>query len=165
MPDFVVNTSVAGDQLAPAVAVLANGNLVEVWQSADGGDGSGTLIRGRIFTSADIAADFVINSTTAGDQTVPTVAGLADGGFIVTWTSADGGDGSGTLIRGRLFDANGTPQANDFIVNSTTETDQSSPAVVQLADGNILVTWKSNDGVGSSNTGVPFREQNSRTHV
>ena len=69
------------------------------------------------------------------------VAALPDGNFVVTWYSQDGGDGSGTLIRARLFNADGMPVGNDFVVNSTTAGDQTDVAVAALPDGHFVVTW------------------------
>ena len=48
MPDFLVNTTTALDQLQPAVTALADGRVVFTWFSNDGGDGSGQEVRARI---------------------------------------------------------------------------------------------------------------------
>ena len=88
-------------------------------------------------------ADFIVNTTTAGDQYEPTVTALPDGHFVVTWTSIDDGDGR---IRARLFNADGTAAGEDFIVNSTTESDHDQSTVTALPDGQFVVTWRSFDG-------------------
>jgi hypothetical protein len=120
--DFIVNTTTACDQVLPTVTILPDGHFVVAWQSADGGDGSGSLIRARLFNADGASAgnDFVVNSTTFGGQITPTVTALPDGRFVVTWKSDDGGDGFGNLIRARLFNADGTAARADFVVNSTT---------------------------------------------
>ena len=69
-----------------------------------------------------------------------------DGQFVVTWRSFDGSDGSGTVIRARLFNADGTAVGNDFVVNTTAESDQFEPTVTTLLDGHFVVTWTSQDG-------------------
>ncbi len=50
--------------------------------------------------------EFVVNTTTAGFQFQSSVAALADGRFVVSWTdqSATGGDASFEAIRGQVFD-------------------------------------------------------------
>jgi len=59
--------------------------------------------------------NFIINSTSAGDQTSSShIAVLANGNFVAVWTSEDDGDGSGSLIRGRLFSNTGDPTGSDF---------------------------------------------------
>ena len=49
--------------------------------------------------------EFLVNAQAAGSQIAPTVAGLADGGFVVIWyTDNSTQDGNGTAIKGRIFD-------------------------------------------------------------
>ncbi|MNO77407.1 hypothetical protein D3C76_685150 [compost metagenome] len=72
-----------------------------------------------------------VNSTTGDDQDTPTVAGLSDGGYVVSWMSY-GQDGSGWGIYSQRFDANGNPvvdhlewtgDASANLIRSTLETD------------------------------------------
>jgi Ca2+-binding RTX toxin-like protein len=150
--DFIVNSTATSDQFDPAVTALADGRFVVTWESFDPGDGSLSCIRGRLY-NADGAAtgnDFIVNSTATNSQFAPAVTALADGRFVVTWRSADPGDGSGTCIRGRLYNADGAAAGNDFIVNSTTSASQFDPSITALADGRFVVTWGSDDpGDGS----------------
>ena len=130
------------------MTALADGGFVATWGSDDPGDGSG-CIRARVF-DADrnpTGADFVVNTTTANDQIIPSVTALADGGFVVTWESTDTGDGSGECIRARVFDADGNPTGDDFIVNTTTTDDQVDVSVTALDDGGFVVTWTHNNGL------------------
>ena len=150
--DFIVNTTTTNNQSAPAVTALAGGRFVVTWQSNDTDDGSGTCIRGRIYNAngTTVSNDFIVNTTATNDQLVPTVTALADGRFVVTWFSFDPGDGSGSCIRARLYNADGGAAGNDFIVNTTTTNDQLVPTVTALADGRFVVTWFSFDpGDGS----------------
>ncbi|MFG5379839.1 cadherin-like domain-containing protein [Yoonia sp. R2-816] len=50
-------------------------------------------------------------------QIAPSVAALANGGFVVTWESEDGqqGDTDRDAIKARIFDANGVIQGSDTI--------------------------------------------------
>ena len=49
--------------------------------------------------------EFEVNTTTAGTQTTPDVAGLADGGYVVVWR----GDGAtSNSIYGQRYHADGT---------------------------------------------------------
>jgi 3-oxoacyl-[acyl-carrier-protein] synthase III len=72
--------------------------------------------------------DFIVNTTGTGDQASPSIAVLADGRFIVTWVSQDPGDGSGTCIRGRMYNPDGGAVGVDFIVNTTADSDQAAPS-------------------------------------
>ena len=51
---------------------------------------------------------------------------LADGGFVVTWSSA-GQDGSGLGIYGQRYAADGTPVGSEFRVNTYTPATRSIP--------------------------------------
>ena len=51
-------------------------------------------------------SEFQINTYTASHQLGPSVTGLSDGGFVVTWAS-EWQDGSAYGIYGQRYDANG----------------------------------------------------------
>jgi Ca2+-binding RTX toxin-like protein len=145
--DFLVNTTSTVDQVQSAVTVLSNGRFVVTWQSNDGGDGSGSCIRARMFDAGGTAIgnDFVVDSSAAGSQHEPSITALTDGRFIVTWDSEDTGDGSGGCLRGRLYDGSGNAVGNDFIVNSTATGSQEDASVTALSGGRFVVTWYSQD--------------------
>jgi Ca2+-binding RTX toxin-like protein len=150
--DFIVNSTTTNGQADASVTALADGRFVVTWRSGDPGDGSASCIRGRIFkVNGDPAGnDFIVNSTGTGNQYDPSVTTLADGRFVVTWESDDPVDGSGSCLRGRIFNANGAPAGNDFIVNTTAEGDAKDAAVTALAGGGFVVTWEGHDsGDGS----------------
>lgn len=90
-----------------------------------------------------------VNVTTMSDQKAPSVTGLADGGWIVTWQS-NNQDGSGYGIYQQRYDKTGTPvSTSDMRVNLTTSSDQADPSVTALPDGGWVVTWVSqNQDVG-----------------
>ena len=88
--------------------------------------------------------------STHEDQWAPEVAALADGRFFVTWNSLTvpddfptGENIMGDDIYGRLFNADGSPAGNDFVVNTTAVNNQLNPSVAMLADGRFVVTWDS----------------------
>jgi Ca2+-binding RTX toxin-like protein len=86
--------------------------------------------------------DTPVNTTTAAEQTHAAIAGLADGGHVVTWTSA-GQDGSGSGIYMQRFDADGEPVGSETLVNTTTANDQGFSSVAALTGGGFVVTWTS----------------------
>ena len=89
-----------------------------------------------------------VNTTTAYDQSYPTVATLAEGGYVATWVS-NGQDGSGNGIYAQGYDVGGNAVGSETRVNTTTVNNQGDPAVAALADGGYLVTWESLDQDGS----------------
>ncbi|WP_111542566.1 calcium-binding protein [Mesorhizobium kowhaii] len=152
--DFIVNSTAANNQVSPAITALADGRFVTTWQSYDPGDGSSSCIRARIYNANGSAAgsDFIVNSTATSNQYDPAITALADGRFVATWQSYDPGDGDGTCIRARIYNANGSAAGSDFIVNSTATGNQYSPAITVLADGRFVAAWNSldtGDGDGS----------------
>ena len=76
--DFIVNTTTTSYQIAPSVTALAGGRFVVTWESNDPGDGSFSCIRGRLYQADGTAAsnDFIVNTTTTGNQIVPSVTVL-----------------------------------------------------------------------------------------
>ncbi|MFN0192473.1 MAG: beta strand repeat-containing protein [Aestuariivirga sp.] len=102
--EFAV-TNKTGSQWTPAVAGLEDGRFVVVWEdlSGTGGDASGSSIKAQILTSDGVksGAEFLVNTVVDDSQHSPTVTGLANGNFIVTWTSADG---STDDIKSQVFD-------------------------------------------------------------
>jgi Ca2+-binding RTX toxin-like protein len=144
--DFILNTTTAGSEGDPSVTALADGRFVVTWNASD----NGSDIRGRVYNangSADTTInggnDFLVNTTTANSQFTPSVTALADGRFVVTWTSLD--NGTDYDVRGRVYNANGSPAGNDFLVNTVTANSQQNPSVAALADGRFIVTWQSSD--------------------
>jgi hypothetical protein len=114
----------------PDAAALRDGGFVVVWNEV----GSGALeldIHASILSNAGtpVAVDIPVN-TTVGPELGPTVAALADGGFLVTWE-----DNNADLVRAQRFDAIGDKIGAEFTVQSGTSFDGHEAAV--LTDGRI----------------------------
>src|SRR5439155_1490486 len=97
--EFRVNTLIAGNQYAPAVAMDAAGDFVVAWQSGSVGvsqDGSGLGVFAQRYSAAGVAQgpEFRVNTFTTGDQNFPAIAIDAAGDFVVAWSSynQDGSD-------------------------------------------------------------------------
>ena len=155
--DVTVNSSIAGTAYSPCIAALAGGGFAVAWvDSAADADGSG--IRARLFDAlgGPIGADFLVNTLDAGEQLLPAIAALPDGGFVVSW--ADGaGASSADDIRAQRFDAAGGPVGGEFVVNGHTDGYQTSPAMAADPDsGSLVVAWtdQSSAGVGGDNDGA-----------
>ena len=160
--DFRVNSYTPNAQRMSAVAHLANDGFIVVWQSY-GQDGSGYGIYGQMY-GADgkrKGGELRINTTADGDQTAPAVVGLADGSFIVAWSSK----GRSKQVPGILaqrFNANGRRIGGEMQFSSYTDMDparnQTLPATA-LTDGGFVVVWVSHgqDGSGLGVYGQRFR--------
>ncbi len=147
--EFRVNSHTTDDQDDPSVAGLSNGGFIVIWESKDQ-DGSGEGVYGQQYDSSGnkISSEFRVNTYTAGGQINPSVAGLINGGFVVTWDSDDQ-DGSGDGVYGQLHNSLGNKVGSEFRVNSHTTDDQDDPSVAGLSNGGFVVIWESKGQDGS----------------
>jgi len=137
---FQVNTYTPGSQNYPDVAMSDDGQFAIVWQS-DLQDGDHNGVYGQLYDAAGnaIGQEFRVNASTQGDQTYPQVAMDDSGGFVVVYQSRTGTDV--TLLRGQRFDALGTPQGQDFPINTDLTGSVSSASVAMDATGGFVVGW------------------------
>ena len=87
-------------------------------------------------------SEFAVNETTSDSQTFAGIDALADGGYVVTWSSF-GQDGSTWAAMARRYDADGNAVGGEFQANTTTFLDQAFSDVAGLADGGFLISWSS----------------------
>ncbi|MHB2167999.1 FG-GAP-like repeat-containing protein [Alsobacter sp. R-9] len=141
-PEILVNATTARYQRDPACVRLADGRFVVAWVdgSESAGDTSFSAIRAQVLApdGRKVGSEFLVNTTTYMFQSAPSVAALADGRFVVTWT-----DGSGIFsgVRGQMFNSDGSKAGREFIVKSAPQASESQPGVVGLADGGFVVSW------------------------
>lgn len=142
-----------------AVATSEAGTSVATWATLSQ-DGSGWNVYARRFMGGvPQGAEFLVSTTTTGDQLDPTVAMDQWGNFTISWTSV-GQDGSGSGIFARRYSLNGLPLTGEFQVNSTTDGDQTAPTIASDAVGNTVISWTS-AGQDGSGLGVYARAYNS----
>ena len=96
-----------------------------------------------------VGPEFRVNTHTPKDQQNPSVAGLSDGGFVVTWQSYFQNEHENGIFAQR-YSAAGAPVGGEFRVNTYKQNHQSEPSVAALSDGGFVVTWTSQlqDGSG-----------------
>lgn len=159
--EFQVNQRTQFNQRSPAVATLANGNVIVVWISELQRFGSEILENGvnntpsvdvyaRLFkpTGEALTGDLLLNSgnNVCGN---PAVAPLASGGFTVVWSERDALSQSNSWdILGRSFSAEGVAAGADFKINTHTYGDQYVPEIAAVGD-NCAVIWTSMGQDGS----------------
>lgn len=154
-PQALANSVTAGDQDQTAAAMDANGDYVVVWRD-ELLDGSGSAIVGRRFSSTTglpLSAQFVINTTVAGNQANPAIAMNGNGRFVVVWEGPDSTVPATTGIFASLRAPNGSAIVGEFPVNTTVAGTQRRPAVAMQADGRFLITWQDDSGTGFGITG------------
>jgi Ca2+-binding RTX toxin-like protein len=141
--EFRVNTNTTSIQSESTVTALADGGFVMCWQSY-GQDGSYFGIYAQRYNANGAAAgtEFRVNTNTASTQFGPAIAALANGGFVVSW-STDGQDGDAYGIYAQRYDASGVAAGTEFRANSYTTSSQTNSAIAALADGGFVVSWHS----------------------
>ena len=147
--EFQVSEYTTGTQTDPSVANLAGGGFLVAWAS-DGQDGDRFGVYARLYAAdgTPVGDEFRVNTYTTNYQFEPSVSGLANGSFIVTWTS-NGQDGADYGVYGQVFDADGTPDGTEFLINSQTVGGQGHPSVVALPQGGFVAAWSSYPQDGS----------------
>ncbi|MGB0466608.1 MAG: tandem-95 repeat protein [Pontibacterium sp.] len=162
---FQVNSIVTNNQTEPAVTALTTGGFAVLWtdwsQSED--DTSSYAVRGQTFAAdgSQTGDEFLVNSTTPGGQTEPSVSALANGGFVAVWTdySQSGDDPHAQAVHGQLFAADGSKVADEFLVNTTVTSSQYKPAVAGLSDGGFIALWQDSSFTGADNSNQAVRAQ------
>jgi hypothetical protein len=113
---------------------------------------------------ADLVAvsdELPFNTYTADDQISPSIARLADGGFIVVWQSFGQSGDNDFDVFGQRFDPGGTLVGTEFQVNTYTTDDQTAARVVASDNGGFVVVWQSRGHSGGIDYDVVVRRFNS----
>jgi hypothetical protein len=147
--DFVVAWERQAPPLAPTGSVAIPWWMWRYGPPPEDDDPSGLGIYARHYAAAGepLGEEFLVNTTTDGDQRTPAVAMNADGDVVVVWS----GYGRSELgfpeygVYARQFDAAG-PLGDEFDVAVTsigggTASTPSLPSVAVDADGNFAVAW------------------------
>ncbi|MBL4807526.1 MAG: M10 family metallopeptidase C-terminal domain-containing protein [Rhodobacteraceae bacterium] len=94
---------------------------------------------------------FQVNSSSTDDQVYPNITALADGGYVIVWSSImDGGDYG---YYGQRYDANSNPLDAEFFISKyqdSTHNFHSSPSVTGLDDGGFIIAYFQTDDFGGS---------------
>jgi Ca2+-binding RTX toxin-like protein len=147
--ETLVNTETGGDQFHSSVASLSDGGWVVIWVSVGQDGDRGSIYQQRYESTGDKAGiETLVNTTTQDNQLDPSIVGLADGGWIVTWVSS-GQDGDGDGVYQQRYDAGGVRLGGETLISATTVGFQNAPSVVALADGGWEVSWESSVGAVS----------------
>ncbi len=152
--EITVSSATNRTQLSPAIATLADGNVVAVWASVNQFSASSMqdIYAQRLSpTGQKIGGEFLVNQFTAYNQRTPAAAGLADGRFVIAWVSEQQSFDNSVEVFARLYNANGTPAAAEFKVNTGTNV-CANPALTALPGGGFVVAWSEKDLVTLSNS-------------
>ena len=157
---------------APAVAALADGGYLLAWAKPENNSyGSNANIWAQRFdgNGTAIASVQQINSVTRFGASL-SAAGLADGGYVVAWTSSKSTLNASANIFARRFGADGVPcpcgverQGNTFSGLPADGASQSESVVAALKDGGYVVIWVSTNQNGFQG-GAVYAQRYGRDH-
>jgi DNA-binding transcriptional regulator of glucitol operon len=152
-----VNTTTLDSQFSSAIATLADGGYVVTWTAADGSDG-GIFAQRYAADGTTVGMETQVNTTTGNTQDGSAIAALADGGYVVTWTSwttfwnqQDDTYLYDTSVYLQRYAADGAAVGGETRINTTTDDFQSGARAIGLPDGGYLVTWSAGNQDGSGN--------------
>ena len=136
-PVFEVNTDVSANSRrhSPGIAADPDGNFVIVWRGDNAGE-VGVWARRIDPSGTPLGLEFKVNASGIFPQ-FPKVSADPSGGFVVVWHDYD----SYNDIRGRRFDASGTPLDPQFLIELPPY-DYAYTDVATDADGDFIVSWR-----------------------
>lgn len=138
-PRLQLNSQTSNLQLHPSIAHLANGNIVVSWTN---GLHFGETVSVRVFdpTGAPVGDQFQVGAVGAEQSEV---AALADGGFVIAWSTGDFGN-----VFLQRFDASG--RAIDAAPVTVNAGINGVPEIAVFADNSFMIVYQ-DDGGGSDN--------------
>ncbi|MDA5556024.1 Ig-like domain-containing protein [Shimia sp. MMG029] len=125
--EVLVNDVTSSWQSVPDVIALDGGGWVVAFSDFSGSDGSGEAVRAQVYAADGSRVDgsFLVNEQTSGSQNQVALVSLPGGGFTAVWVSAasgSAGDGHGTGVFQRLFEASASvPGSGNPILNSLSD--------------------------------------------
>ncbi len=156
---IMANSYASSIQRDASIATLENGGVVVVWESV-GQDGSGEGIYGQRFNAQGIrvGSEFLVNQSTAENQSDPSVTALNGGKFVVGWLSqsqngrnSSGGANLRSNVMGRLYDGSGAAVGNEYRLNDG-DVLAADPQLATRPDGGFLLTWVQKDETNTRNS-------------
>ncbi|MFT3883736.1 MAG: hypothetical protein QM703_29415 [Gemmatales bacterium] len=158
--EFRVNEVLNGLTHSQPTMTRSATQVVIAWQVTDTtGSPYGTGILARRFglDGKPLATRFIVNETTIGNQSNPSIAMMNDGGFAIAWRSVQSGDG----IYQREYNSDGTPRFGERLVNSTLDGTQTNPTIRSQGPDGYVVVWDGKigsvaQGIGMQRYGDPF---------
>lgn len=163
-----VNSTTLNLQDLHQVTPLNDGGWVVVWKSENqDGDDSGIYLQAFNDDGSARGIETQVNTYADSAQTLPQISALADGRWVVSWTS-DGQDGSSWGIFQNVFEIDASSLVGEVQVNTYATGRQSVPHVTAFSGGGWVVTWESDvqDGSGKgiyqqafNSFGVPLQSE------
>ncbi|PXW89991.1 cadherin domain-containing protein, partial [Nitrosomonas sp. Nm84] len=150
--EFLVNETTIYDQSNAKVAMDASGNFVVAWESNTeaGGTYYDDIYAQRYDSSGTkLGANFLLNTTTVGDQEQVDITMDSAGNFVTVWAGERTAGSSVYSIYGQRYNASGVAQGGEFLVNAVASNNDQHASVAMNDSGNFVVTWNRKSGSDS----------------
>jgi hypothetical protein len=151
----MVNTYSDANQDYARVAVAADNTFLVIWQSGEppepGDNFNRRMVRSQAYDADGqvVGSEQLLNTLITGAATdiSANVAALSNGSYVVCWESYNTATPgfSNLTIQARLVNSDGTPNGNQFQVNSLFTGNVRDCDVAPLADGGFVVVWSDLD--------------------
>ncbi|MDG3444699.1 RTX toxin, partial [Nitrospirillum amazonense] len=141
------------DSGLPKAVQLANGTMLIVWGGVN--TVTNTLAYGQLFDSLGtaIGSRFTVSTYRTGTVDYPSIAALADGGFIATWSV---GEQNGDVYAQR-FDASGNTVGGYFMPTPTSVSTDRLAVSAGLKDGGFVIVWQASElSYTGNSSGIPY---------
>jgi Ca2+-binding RTX toxin-like protein len=146
-PETLVNTTSLDDQFGYGTATLVDGRYVSVWMDWTG---SNQRVKAQIFDAAGtkVGAELSVSPATSHDEEA-SVAALADGGFIISYTRQinSGGDIPRDVIAAR-YDAAGIKHPGEVAIATAPNLREEGSNIAASGSGYAVVYGQSEGGDG-----------------
>jgi hypothetical protein len=129
------------------VAQTPDGGYTIIWDS-DVATASGQIYAQHYSaTDALVGSKITISENAVIGQSRPTIGYEADGDFMVAWSQSSAGSLADLEVVGRLFNADGTPKAGQFQINTLTTARQVNPQIAVMPGNGYVVSWAATNAV------------------
>ncbi|MCB1994343.1 MAG: hypothetical protein KDG57_00410, partial [Rhodoferax sp.] len=152
-----VNSYTYSTQNDPAVDGLNDGGFVVAWTSA-GQDGSSNGVYAQRYdgNGQEVGSEFRVNTTTTSSQNEAAVLALADGGFLIAYSS-DYSNTAGNYtydVLAQRYGADGLPVGGEITLNTNLTSTQDQPQLARLTGGGFVATWQDSSGADGNGWGI-----------
>ena len=130
---FPISDAAAANQTNPSVTALADGGYLVAWTGQDDVGSAAVMAQRFDVYGGAVGANFVVNSTTEGDQLNASVTSMLDGGFVVAWTSNQSDSGLYETYEQR-FDAAGQRVGGELQLSHVQSQTPTAPEIAGLND-------------------------------
>jgi len=138
----------------PDAAMDARGNVVVAWMR----DRSNHPIMARLFDAQGNprTEPFAVNTESIASVTRPSVAMNSRGWFLIAW-DGDPNRAADDDVHARLYDPNGTPRSESFLVNAIRDGAQQWPQAAINDANEFVIVWEYDAGDPNAGTDIYAR--------